>query len=202
MGANVFLKGVAGFGYKTAAKNTKIWYGIPRMANARIAVRYYSAKNGHQTVATHLWFLNVLARTTLGSASADGVYSAVLTATVATGNNLAASDFICVIDDAGYSNFARVVSWTAATKTVVFDTALDSAAAVGNQFYMFGVTTDTTPYSHAKSKPLAAAGTVNSDSLDGGILYAKAKGDPMVAILVNPSITSAIESLTVDYIDK
>lgn len=202
MAANVYLEAVDGFGYKTQAKGTKIWYGIPGRDNERIAIRAYGAKNAHATVATHLWFMNVLGRTTLASASADGVYSAVLTATVATGNNLAASDFICIVDDAGYYNFARVVSWTAATKTVVFDTALDSAAAAGNKFFDFGVTTDTTPYSHTKSKSLTAGGAQVTHELDGGIFYAKAKGDPMVAVMVNPSATSSIEYLTVDYINK
>lgn len=197
MGANVYLKGVASFGYKTEAKSTKIWHGIQAMPGARIAIRSYAAKHGHATVASHLWFMKVLGRTTLSTAAAASATTVVLTATQTYAN--AASDWVAVIDDEGYTNFARAVSWTAASKKLTIDTALAAAAAAGNNVYVFGVTTDA---GHIASKTLAAGGTVNSDALDGGIFYAAAKGDPMIAILTNPSSPSAIESLTVDYIDK
>ncbi|HUW58148.1 MAG TPA: hypothetical protein VMZ92_16030 [Planctomycetota bacterium] len=199
MGANTFLRTVASFGYKSAAKATKIWYGIPGIDGTRIAIKHYAARNAHATVATFLYFQQALAQTTLGSAAASGVYSATLTATIATGNNLAASDFVAIEQDDGVQKFARVVSWQGATaKTVVFDTALTAAASAGNRFWTLGVYGDT---GQTRSKSLTAAGVQVTDGLEGGVLYATGKGQPMVALLTNPSAPSSIDAITVDYIE-
>ena len=195
MGANVFLEGVASYGYDTESAATVIGRNIPGRSGKRIAIRAFGFSCGG--TATRVYFMKTLGSTTLLSAAASGASELVLTAQPVTGNNLAANDWICVVQDAGAYHFSKVFSVVGFT-VVSLCTVLTGAAAAGQTMYDLGAYGDDghIPF-------LLTVSTQTTKELDGGIFYGDGKGEPMRVQHANDAAAAgSIDYLTVDYINK
>jgi len=194
MGANVYLEDVASYGFKSAAPDTAITQFIPGQAGKRIAIRAWGAQSG--ATATYLYFMRVLGRTVTSAATASGVKSASLTAATYGGATLATNDWLAFEMDDGSTHFTYVTGGTYGL--IVVNDAFDDTIASGNRVFALMAYGDA---GHIKYKLATSAQT--TVELDGGVYYADAKRDPMIAMHLNDAVVAgSIDWITVDYINK
>lgn len=195
MGANVYLSGVAAYGYKTESAATAIVQGLQPKAGNRIAIRAYRFTGGAAT-STYAYFMQVLGTAELASAIASGGSGVEFDDEPVAANALATADYVGITLDDGTVHFSTVKSGTALA--FYLTTVVTGAAAAGNVAYFFGAATDT---GHHRLR--VTHSVQNSDDLDGGIAYAAGKGYPMIAYHANDAAAAgAIDSIMVDYINK
>lgn len=194
MGANVYLEGVAGYGYDTESPATVIQRNIPGRSGERIAIRGYSFGCGG--TATNAYFLQVQGTTTLAALAALGASTLTLTAAMPTDYVLTALDWVCIVQNDGTYHFSKIgVATTSVAITLCTVTTV--AAAAGSKFYQLGVAADDGTY-------LIKLTVTTGDhlELDGGILYAPGKGYPMIAQHANDAAAAgSIRYISVDYLN-
>jgi len=201
MGANVYLEGVAAFGYKTASAETAITQNIPPKEGKRIAIKAFGATAG--TSATDIYFMQTLGTTTLKAACTTSRSIINLTAQPITGNNVAANDYLVVKLDDGTYHFS-IVSSILGLSVILLTIPLSGVAAAGNTVYDLGAYGDTLTGYGGHFRWNITASTQETLALDGGFCYARAKGYPMMAYHRNNVAGSAgsIDYIMVDYINK
>lgn len=196
MGANTHLEHVAAYGYKTASTATAFTQTIPGRPGERLAIRAYSIGCGG--TATNAYFQQVLGSGTIGTAAAAEATTLTLSAEIGPSSNaLAAADWICVVQDDGTYHFS-IVGVVTTSVAITLCTAVTGAIAAGNAIYDLGVAADT---GHYLIKLTATTG--DHLEMDGGIMYAAAKGYPMIFYHANDSssLAAGLRYLTVDYLD-
>ena len=198
MGANVYLEGVASYGFSSAAPSTAIKQYIPGQSGKRIAIRAWGAQCG--ATATYLYFMRVLGRTTLNGAHSSGITTQInLTAATYGGATLATNDWLAFQMDDGSVHFTYVTGGTYRSLTV--NDALDDTAADGNTVWALMAFGDA---GHIKYKlAVSVQSPVYHGAVDGGQFYADAKGDPMIVYHANDAAAAgSIDYVSVDFINK
>lgn len=197
MGLNAYLAAVDSYGNKSAAGGSSVKHSIVGQSGKRIAILAFGATVG--SVATHIYFMQTLGTTTVGTAAASGVASVVLSAD-ASGHGLAANDNVVTVQDNGVYAFRIVKSWEGTGKKVVFHDNHGDTLAAGNSVYQLGVNSDA---GHLKYKLTASAqGTKFSET---GLFFGEGKGYPMIAYMKNPAVNAGaddIDFVTIGYINK
>jgi len=195
MGANVYLTSVTSFGNLGEGAASAIIKNIPGRPGERIAIRAFAFYGG--ATAVDFYFMQALGSTTLAAAAASGASEINMTTQPISGNNIAANDYIVVVQTNGAYHFSKVFS-VVGTSTISLCTVLTGAAASGNTVYDLGIYSDT---GHLRISMTAT--TETERKLDGGLIYADAKGYPMMLYCANDATTAAtVKYLTVDYINK
>ncbi len=201
MGANVYLESVASFGYKTEAAATAIVRNIAGKPGYRIAIRAFAFTCG--ATATTVYFMRSQGSTTLVAVAASGASELALTAQPVTDvtNDLAASDYVCVVQDNGTYHFSKVFSVVGFT-VISLCTVTTGAAAIGQPVYDLGAFGDTAA-GGAPCPYLLTVSVQTSEEIDGGIIYGSSKGSPMIVYHANDAAAAGkINYVTVDYINK
>lgn len=195
MGANTHLAHVASYGYKTATAATAFTQTIPGRPGERLAIRAYSFGCG--ATATNAYFMQVLGSGTVATAVASG--GSVLTMDEEIGpssNALAANDWIAVVQDDGSYHFS-IVGVVTTSVNITLCTVVTDTIADGNTIYDLGVYSDT---GHYLIKLTITTG--DHKELDGGIMYAGAKGYPMIIYHANDAAAAgSLRYVTCDYLD-
>jgi len=198
MGANVYLEAVASYGYiSTGTSVTALTQEIPGRSGKRIAIRAFAFLGGG--TAENVYFMQSLGKTTLLAVVASGGSTlSMLGEPGPSGNSLATSDHIVVVQDDGTHHFSKVGAVTGLSG-IVLCTVTTGACAIGQQVYFLGAYGDT---GHIVYKMTTASGE-NAEKLDGGIFYGAEKGSPMrVHNLCAATGAEAQHYITVDYINK
>lgn len=197
MGLNVYLQSVDSYGYKNASAGTSVKQNITGRSGKRISIIAFGASCG--THATHVYFMQTLGTTSVGTAAASGVASVVLSAD-ASGHGLAADDNVVTVLDNGTYQFRICKSWEGTGKKIVFHDNHSDTIAAGNAVYQLGVRGDT---GHLKYKMTAS--TQNTKFAEIGVFFGEGKGYPMIATLANPSLDlgrDTVDFITVGYMNK
>lgn len=200
MGANTYLKDVASFGHKTqTATTTALTVDIDGKSGKRIAIRAFGFTN--KDIATSLYFMQVMATTTIKAAVASGQGSVTLTSTTIGGSTtgvaaLAANDYCVYLLDNGDMHFDMVASIQGSLVTLT--AVLTDTIAAGQTVWGLGAAGDQDQVEY-----VVAASAQTTKELDGGLFYAGAKGYPMIVFFESDGQTqvSSIDYLTVDYIN-
>lgn len=193
--ANVYLTAVDSFGDSGEGASSEIIKNIPGRPGERISIRAFAFYGG--STAVDFYFMQVLGTTTLVAAVASGGSTLNLTTQPLSSADLAANDFLCIVQDNGVYHFSKIGAYTAIS-SLVLCTVLTGAAAIGNTVYDFHIYSDV---GHHRI-PMSAT-TELERKLDGGIIYGAAKGYPMMLYNLQAVTTAAqMRYLTVDYINK
>ena len=198
MGINVFLEGVASYGYnKCATAAATCQQNVDGINGGRVAVRAFGFTCG--SVATSLYFMNVAGTTTTNGAPAAGnstvkLSSLLITAAKAT---LATKDHICLEMDNGVYHFTTCGSVGVATIEII--DALVDTMADGNTVWAFGVEGDGGVIAYDM-----AANTQATKEVDSGIFYGSGKGHPMIIkhLSLTSSTVGAQDYVTIGYINR
>jgi len=193
MAANVYLDSVDAKGYDTQTAATVIAHNIAGKPGKRVAIRAFGCTSG--ATATKVYFMTSLGTTTLVSAAASGASELALTAQPVSGNNLAASDWVCVVQDAGAYHFSLVFSVVGFT-VISLCTVLTGAAAAGQTVYDLGAFGDD---GHFPFNLTASAQTTKE--IDGGIFYGKSSAPMRVQHANDAAAAGSIDYVTIDYLD-
>ena len=201
--ANTWMKDGFSAGYKVqSATATALTQEIDRVAGARIAIRAFGFSCGD--VATSLYFLQTLNTTTVNGAVASGLVTINVTSgdvsgsvTGTTGPLTSDIDYVAITLDNGDLQFELLES---VASTLIYTTnALEDTVADGNVVYALGY-----PGDEGHSEYLLTVSTQNTKELDGGIVYGRAKGYPMMIYHLSAGATAlgSLDYLTVDYINS
>jgi len=115
-----------------------------------------------------------------------------------SGNSLATSDFITIVQDNGVYHFSEVGAVTGLSG-IVLCTVVTGACAIGQPLYFLGAHADT---GHIVYR-LAATSSINKETVDAGIFYGMGKGYPMqVYNLSDCTGSQEFRWITVGYINK
>ena len=195
MGANVYLDSVTSVGYDSESAATIITADIQGKQGKRIAIRAAAFSCGG--TATTVYFMQALGSGTTSADAASGASQIVLTAEIGnSGNSVAANDILVVVQDNGTYLFSKCRS--VATLTMDLCTVLTGAAAAGATVYDLGIQSDE---GHLQYRLATSSQTARA--LDGGFLYADAKGYPMRVHHANDAAAAgSIDYVTVDYINR
>lgn len=203
MGSNTFMKGAFTAGYKvqTGTGAAVVQY-IDRMAGARIAIRAFGFTCAD--VATSLYFLQTLNTTTVNGAVASGLVTINVTnqnssgtITGTTGPLTSDADYVAIMLDNGNLQFELLES---VASTLIYTTnALEDTVADGNPIYCMGF-----PGDQNQVEYLLTVSTQNTLELEGGIVYGRAKGYPMMVYHLSAGATAvgSLDYLAVDYINS
>lgn len=198
MGANTYLKACDSFGYSVqAATATAFTQEIPPVAGARIAIRAFGFTCGD--VATYLYFMRAIGRTTTSAAAVSAASTIVLTSKSIIGAAaVATADYIAIRMDDNSIHTTTIASMQTSL-TLTLSDALDDTVAAGNAVYGYGVAADT---GHMKYN--LTVSSQNTKELEGGVFYADAKEDPMMLYYLAAGATAlaSLDYLTVDYINS
>ena len=196
MGANVYLESVAAFGDSGEGGSSVIIKNIPGRPGERIAVRAYNLYGG--STAVDFYFMQVLGTASLEAAMAAGGSILNLDAQPTTVQDIAAGDYVCIVQNNGVYHFTEVGASVTGYSVIVLCTVIVGAAAIGQGMYFFGIYSDAGHFAITMT-----ATTESAKELDGGIFYAAAKGYPMMLFNLQAVTTAAqMRYLTVDYINK
>ena len=191
MGSNVYLTHVKSYGYQTQTTGTDIIQDIPGRPRERIAIRAFGFTCAG--TATEVVFMQALTKTTTTADAASGASQIAVTAAV---GSMAATDVLVIVEDTG--NYLFSICRSVATLTIDLCTNLTGAAASGATVYNMGVYSDDGHVNY-----LLTASVQTTEELDGGLIYADAKGYPMRVHHVNDAAADGkINYITVDYINK
>jgi len=198
MGANVYLESVASYGtIGTATSTTALTVEIPGRSGKRIAIRAFGFMAGGTCEAVQ--FMQSLGKTTLLAVVASGGSTLSLSGEPGpSGNSLATSDYIAVIQDDGSYHYS-VVGAVTGLSGIVLCTVVTDSIAIGQTVYDLGAKGDT---GHINWAPTTVS-VLNKESIDGGIFYGTEKGSPM--LFSGDSAATGLEEIcyiTVDYINK
>ena len=197
MGANVYLKGVSGLGYKTATAATAIIQYVQPKAGARLAVRAFGMTCGG--TATTVYFMTPLGGSqALSAAVASGATTGFATAAEVqtSGNPLSSADYVAVQLDNGQYQFTTVATGTYDDFSI--SAALTDSVAAGNLVWGFGIATDTGHY-----RVLLTVSVQTARQIDGGLVYGSAKGAPMIVYHANNAAAAGSHDyVAFDFIDK
>uniref|UniRef100_A0A6M3IGP9 Uncharacterized protein n=1 Tax=viral metagenome TaxID=1070528 RepID=A0A6M3IGP9_9ZZZZ len=197
MGANVYLKGVSGIGYKTATAATAIVQYVQPKSGARLCVRAFGMTCG--ATATNVYFMTPLGGSqALSAAVASGATTGFATAAEiqTSANALASADYIAVQLDNGQYQFTTVATGTYAAFSL--SAALTDTVAAGNLVWGFGIATDTTHY-----RVVLTVSAQTARAIDGGLIYGSAKGAPMIVYHNNDAaLAGSQDYVAIDFIDK
>ena len=195
MGANTHLAAVAAYGYKTATTATAITQTIPGRPGKRLAIRAYSFGCG--ATATNAYFMQVLGSGAVATDVASGGSVITMDAEIGpSGNALAASDWVAIVQDDGTYHFS-IVGVVTTSCNITLCTVVTDTIADGNAIYDLGVYGDT---GHYLIKLTATTG--DHAELDGGIMVAAAKNYPMICYHANDAAAAgSIRYIMCDYLD-
>ena len=193
MGANVYLDSVDAKGYDTQTAATVIAHNIAGKSGKKIAIRAFGCTAG--ATATKVYFMTSLGSTTVATAAASGASELTLTAQPVSGNNLAANDWICVVQDNGAYHFSKVFS-VVGYDPISLCTVLTGAVAALNTIYDLGIFSDDGHFPF-----LLTASVQSTKEIDGGVFYS-GRGEPMRVEHANDAAAAgSIDYVTIDYLD-
>jgi hypothetical protein len=195
MGANVYLTHAASFGDAGEGATSVIIKEIPGRPGERISIRAFALYGA--ATAVDFYFMQVIGSDATIAAAASGGSIINLTAQPISTNELAAGDFLVIVQDNGVYHFSELGAVTGFS-VLVLCTVLTGAVAIGNTVYDMGVYSDSGHHRIEMSDS-----TETERSLDGGLIYGAAKGYPMMLYnLAASSDAGVVRYLTVDYINK
>ena len=200
---NTYMKGGFSAGYKVQADTaTAVIQNIDRRAGARIAIRAFGFSCAN--VATSLYFMQTLNTTTVNGAVASGLVTINVTSgdvsgsvTGTTGPLTSDIDYVAITLDNGDLQFELLES---VASTLIYTTnALEDTVADGNVVYALGF-----PGDEGHTEYLLTVSTQNTKELDGGVIYGRAKGYPMMIYHLSAGATAlgSLDYLTFDYINS
>jgi len=196
MGSNVYLTAASSIGYATATAATAIVKNIDPRSGERIAIRAFGFTSG--ATATSAYFMQALGESTITTAVASGATTGLIgTAEFQTAANpVASADYIAIELDNGVIQFATVATGLYTGFSIA--AALQDTVAAGNKVWGFGIASDT-----GHLRVLCTLSAQTARALDGGILFANAKGYPMKVYHNNDAAAAgSIDYVTIDYINK
>jgi hypothetical protein len=201
MGSNTYLKSVASFGYKAqSATATALIQNVDGNQNGRIVLKAFGFTCAN--VATSLYFMPVIATTTVNGAVPSGNTTMTLTSATIGGSTsgaatLAANDYVCMHMDDGTYHFTAVAS--VATLVIEISTATDDSMADGRTVWGLGAAGD----DHCQEYLLTVS-SQNTKELDSGLFYGTGKGYPAMLYYLSASATAvaSIDYVTIDYINS
>ena len=196
MGANTYLAAVGSYGYKTESAATAIEHNIDPRAGERISIRAAQFFAGTAT-ASSVYFLQSLGSSTIATAVASNATTGfALAAEPVAANALASYDKVCIELDNGDFQYTSTASGTWSDFSIA--AALTDTVAAGNRVWSFGIATDTGHLRFALTHSVANTLT----AVDGGVLYASGKNQPLIVHMLNDSAAAGyISYVTVDYIN-
>ena len=198
--ANTYLKSTKSFGYKAqSATATALVLNIDGYSNARIALKAFGFTCAN--IADYLYFMPVVAATTVNGAVPSGLSTVILTSDTIGGSSagaatLAAADYIVLHQDNGAYHFTAVTS-IHSSFTTEFTTQLTGAIADGRTVWGLGAAGDSNT-----QKYLLTVSTQNTKDLESGLFYGTGKGYPAMLYYLSASATAtaSIDYITIDYI--
>lgn len=183
-------------GTKTASANTVIVITLPPSRTSSGIYRGYtrlaalSSTQGNTANSNYL--MRPIGRTTTSAASNSGVNTVTLTADpgATVSNNIAANDYVSVMQSDGTILTATVNAWNGTTKVATLNSNTTAAVSSGAKVWFYGIQTDTDPVTGAAHPILTttANATTTWNSVGGGIRGAQV-GDPL--LIYNPNATNA-----------
>ncbi len=197
--ANTYLKSTKSFGYKAqSATATALVLNIDGYANARIALKAFGFTCAN--IADYLYFMPVIAATTVNGAVPSGNTTMTLTSSTIGGSTagaviIAASDYVVMKLDNGAYHFTAVAS--VASEVVEISSATTGAMADSKEVWGLGAAGD----DHTQ-KYLLTVSTQNTKDLESGLFYGTGKGYPAMLYYLAATATAvtSIDYVTIDYI--